>query len=68
MEMKRNINCDLMRVVSMLFVIAIHVERSFIKVSFLETVLSTILYTCNGMFFMLSGRFTLKKEFSCAED
>ena len=53
MEMKRNINCDLMRVVSMLFVIAIHVERSFIKVSFLETVLSTIIYTCNGMFFIL---------------
>ncbi len=40
MESKRNINCDLMHVVSMFFVLVIHTDRSFVKTSFLGIVLT----------------------------
>lgn len=68
MNSKRNINCDLMRVISMIFVIAIHADRSFIKTPFLEVVLSTILFTCNGIFYLLSGRFNLQTQFETRAD
>lgn len=68
METKRNINCDLMRVISMFFVIAIHTDSSFIKIPFFNIVLNTILFTCNGIFYLLSGRFNLQTKFECAED
>lgn len=68
MKSKRNINCDLMRVISMIFVIAIHTDSSFIKIPILGVILSTILYTCNGIFYLLSGRFNLQTKFECVED
>ena len=64
----RDVNCDLMRVICMVFVIAIHAERAFIKSTFVEVVFSTLFFTCNGMFYMLSGRFNLQKEFLSKED
>lgn len=68
MESKRNINCDLMRVISMIFVIAYHTDSSFIKIPVLGIILSTILFTSNGLFYLLSGRFNLQTKFECAED
>lgn len=63
-KIERNINCDLIRVICMLFVIGIHTDRSFIKNPLLDVIVNTLLFTCNGMFYMLSGRFNLQKDFS----
>lgn len=62
-QRERNVNCDLMRVICMLFVIGIHIERSFVKIPLLGVMIETLLFTCNGIFYMLSGRFNLQKDF-----
>lgn len=65
----RNINCDLMRVVCMVFVIAIHtpVKPMQDKIWF-ATSLNTFLFMCNGIFYMLSGRFNLCYKFTVKKD
>lgn len=62
-NMRRDVNYDLMRVVCMIFVIMIHTGRSFIENTFFATIFSTILFSCNSIFYMLSGRFNLNKTF-----
>ena len=65
----REINCDLMRVMSMVFVIAIHVSRKpFENHRLLLIMMSTFLASCNSIFYMLSGKFNLKYKFSDKDD
>lgn len=57
----REIQSDLVRVVAMMFVICVHVptnmgERHWI----LDGVRMAMILTCNGMFFMLSGKYNLR--------
>ena len=65
---KRNINYDLIRVVSMILMIGVHTNSPFKKGSINAIILSTILFSCNNLFYMLSGRFNLTKKFHCKED
>lgn len=65
----REIRFDVIRVVAMLFVIAVHVNpKPFNSFPWFKDIFDYIIYTCNGMFFMLSGFFNMKKEFCTKED
>lgn len=65
---KRNLNCDLMRVICIVFVIMIHTGNPFSRGSISAILFSTIVFLCNGIFFMIGGRFNLSKTFQCKED
>jgi surface polysaccharide O-acyltransferase-like enzyme len=65
----REVRYDVIRVVAMLFVIAVHVNpKPFNSFPWFKDIFDYIIYTCNGMFFMLSGLFNMKKEFCTKED
>ena len=69
MDRGREVRYDVIRVVAMLFVIAVHVNpKPFNSFPWFKDVFDYIIYTCNGMFFMLSGFFNMKKEFKTKED
>lgn len=65
----RNINLDFIRILSMIFVIAIHTEPKPLADNVLFTsILTTILFTCNSNFYLLSGQLNLQKSFSTPND
>lgn len=66
---ERNSNLDLIRILSMLCVIALHtyLRRPSPNV-ILTAVLLNLLYTCNGNFYMLSGHLNLKRSFATKRD
>ncbi len=69
MNSKRNINDDLIRVISVILVISIHTwGRPWQDNVWASAVLLTIIYTCNTFFFMLSGKYNLRKEFNSPSD
>ena len=59
---KRNSHLDLIRVIAMLFVIAIHTSWEYSLGIFPEVLLRSTLFTANGLFFLLSGHLTLNFE------
>ncbi len=62
MNRGRDVRYDVIRVVAMMFVIAVHVNpKPFNSFPWFKDVFDYIIYTCNGMFFMLSGLFNMKK-------
>lgn len=66
---KRNIHFDLVRVIAMTLVIAVHSNpKPFAETSLAGICFYTILYMCNGLFYMLSGNLNLRKEFSTKKD
>ena len=66
---KRNVNYDLMRVICMLFVVAIHVTQTpFSESTFWGSAVLVLLFSCNNIFFMLSGRFNLNYTIRNKED
>ena len=65
----RNLNYDWIRVIAMLMVIMVHVPiKPFDSVAWLSKGFSTLLMTCNGLFFMLSGRLNLTKRIETKDD
>lgn len=69
MNRGRDVRYDVIRVVSMLFVIAVHVNpKPFNSFPWFKDVFDYLIYTCNGMFFMLSGYFNMKNECCSKED
>ena len=69
MSRGRDVRYDVIRVVAMMFVIAVHVNpKPFNSIPWFKDIFDYVIYTCNGMFFMLSGFFNMKKEFSTKED
>jgi Predicted acyltransferases len=56
---KRDAHLDLIRVIAMLFVIAIHTSWDYSLGIFPEVLLRCTLFTANGLFFLLSGHLTL---------
>lgn len=66
---ERDINCDLMRVIAMLSVIALHVQGNcFPGEGLAGNILRTFFYVGNSLFFMISGRFNLDRTFETKED
>lgn len=69
MEKKvRNFQYDLMRVIAMLMVLSLHVEaqtrffkRPYNAPWYISTIIIGVLIVANPLFFMLSGKFNLKK-------
>lgn len=66
---------DLMRVLFMLMVLGVHVlsvskqfSEEFNTTWIATTIFTDIFLICNPLFFMLSGRFNLEKEFNTKED
>lgn len=69
MNRGRDVRYDVIRVTAMLFVIAVHVNpKPFNSFPWFKDVFDDIIYTCNGMFFMLSGLFAMKKTCSVKEE
>ncbi len=69
MNRGRDVRYDVIRVTAMLFVIAVHVNpKPFNSFPWFKDIFDYIIYTCNGMFFMLSGLFNMKREFCTKED
>ena len=69
MKTERKSEVDLLRVIAMLFVIAIHtlmLPAQTAEVGML--LLTALLFASNGAFFMISGRFNLDKRFHSAGD
>ncbi|MBP5180135.1 MAG: acyltransferase [Clostridiales bacterium] len=56
---KRDPHLDLIRVIAMLFVIAIHTSWEYSLGIFPEVLLRSTLFTANGLFFLLSGHLSL---------
>lgn len=67
---KREVNYDFMRVLMSLFVICIHIElpKSISENELLYCLITSFLFQCNGVFFMLSGKFNLRKTFGSKND
>ena len=66
---ERNVNIDLIRVIAMLLVIAIHTRlRPMADSALAQAILMAVLFFCNSAFFMISGGLNIKKTFSSAED
>ena len=64
MGKKRLIQYDVIRVMAMLFVICVHVKlKPFASHRYISSGLYAVFFTCNGLFFMLSGKFNLSKKF-----
>lgn len=69
----RAINYDCMRVLMSFFVICLHAgiasrlshDNSIV---ILSNLISTFLVQCNGVFYMISGKFNLCKKFECKKD
>ena len=65
MNKERDVRYDVIRVVAMMFVIAVHVNpKPFNSFPWFKDIFDYIVYTCNGMFFMLSGFFNMRKDIS----
>lgn len=63
------VNYDLIRVIAMFLVIAVHSNpKPFESFPVLNSVFYTVTYTCNGLFFMLSGALNLSKTFKKVDD
>lgn len=61
MNRNRDLKYEIIRVIAMIFVIAIHqIDAVSTKGNILYFFVSLILLTCNPLFFMLSGKFALK--------
>lgn len=63
---KRELNYEIIRTVSMCFVISVHLLRIMptdteLRV-FMFNILNLLCLTCNGMFYMLSGKFALQER------
>lgn len=67
-ESKREIGYDVVRVIAMLFVIALHTNpKPYQNGSFGQELFLSVFYACNGLFFMLSGRFALSVKLDGAK-
>jgi len=66
----RIVNYDAIRVLQSLFVICVHTALPLLVEDnvLLNNTITSFLFQCNGVFFMLSGYFNLSKEFSNSED
>lgn len=61
----RDISCDFIRVLALILVIMNHTRnKPWAENIYVDSIIQTIIATCNGLFFMLSGKFNLKKEFN----
>ena len=66
---QRNANYDLMRSLAIILVIMVHAPiKPFAEHPVLINSLVVLIYTCNSLFFMLSGRLNLAKSFERKED
>ncbi len=65
---ERNTNLDFIRVLSTLFVVGIHVIPHPWGSNIPGIAFSSVLATCNGFFFMLSGQLNLTQRFSDTGD
>lgn len=66
---ERSHNLDLMRVVLSLCVITLHALNHFgIADQVVEAVVLSLMISCDGLFYMVSGYFNLEKEFKSADD
>ena len=64
-DKKRELGYDFVRVIAMLFVIALHTNpKPYANGSIWQELFLSVFFACNGLFFMLSGRFALSKKLS----
>lgn len=62
-EQKREIGYDVVRCLAMLFVIALHTNpKPYQNGSIWQELFLSVFFTCNGLFFMMSGRFALSEK------
>ena len=62
-ERKREIGYDVVRCIAMLFVIALHTNpKPYANGSLWQELFLSVFFACNGLFFMISGRFALSKK------
>lgn len=58
---KRDSRLDIIRVIAMLFVISIHISVPITDNIWINGSKSAVLYTCNGIFYMISGILNIKE-------
>lgn len=69
MKKERDIRLELIRVIAMLFVIALHLpQKPFMDSQVFSTILMAVLAMCNTWFYMMSGQLNIKKNFEDAKD
>lgn len=65
-SMHREFSYDFVRFVAMVFVVGVHARSVLVGLSGIESIalsaLNTIVFTCNPLFFMLSGFFNVRKR------
>lgn len=60
-------NYDFIRVIACIFVIMIHIEDKPFSFN-IRMIYTTVLFTSNGLFYMLSGKFNLERTYNSIED
>lgn len=66
---KRNANDDLIRIIAAILVIMIHTKgKPWEGHVVINGIFTTIISVCNGLFFMLSGKYNLKIRFNSVSD
>lgn len=66
---KREIGYDVVRCIAMLFVIALHTNpKPYQNGTIGQELFLSVFYACNGLFFMLSGRFALAEKLDGVKD
>lgn len=73
--MRREIKYDLLRAIAMTLVVIAHVNTTLspfvdidVKTGFVSNMIIIVVYVANSLFFMLSGKFNLKKSFNTIKD
>jgi len=65
----RNISCDFIRVLALILVIINHTRnKPWAENIYVDSAIQTVIALCNGLFFLLSGKFNLSKEFNTKKD
>lgn len=68
-EKERDANLDLIRVLAMVFTVAVHIQPfPWAANAFLNCFMTAVLLSCNSFFYMLSGELNLSQSFSEKKD
>lgn len=66
---KRNIPDDLIRIIMIIMVIMIHTDdKPWTDIPVLSALVTTLIFSCNSLFFQLSGKYSLRHTFNERKD
>lgn len=68
MKTNRDSRYDLVRTLAMVFVIGVHLPMEFTENATIGIIKNAVFLSCNGLFYILSGKFNISKRFVTSKD